>query len=58
VRDLLSRKRKKISWLRIPYRTAKRTEGAKSMGRGVPPTGVGKFELIVERMGIGISNSI
>jgi hypothetical protein len=30
----------------IPYRTAKIMEGAKSTGRGVPPTGVGNLELI------------
>lgn len=54
VRDRFSSSLKHSSGLRIPYRTANRTEGAKSTGRGVPPTGVGNLELIMERMGIGI----
>jgi hypothetical protein len=58
VRDRLSSMRKNTSGLRIPYRTAKKMEGAKSTERGVPPIGVGNLELIVGRMGIGASNSI
>lgn len=47
VRDRLSTMRKNTSGLSIPYRTAKKMEGAKSTGRGVPPIGVGNLELIV-----------
>lgn len=46
VRDRLSSMRNNTSGLRIPYRTAKNTEGAKSTERGMPPIGVGNLELI------------
>ena len=42
---LLCKKRKMAKGARMPYRTAKRTDGAKSTGSGVPPTGVGKVIL-------------
>ena len=41
VRECLSNIRKNITGTRRPYRTAKTTDGAKSSGKGVPPTGVG-----------------
>ena len=50
VLDLLCKKRKMAKGARMPYRTAKRTDGAKSTGSGVPPTGVGKVMLKAKRL--------